>query len=392
MIPFKSFTRFYLFLFLGLLIATARANAENAEIVTPPAPAIEATAYILQDFHTGKVLAENNADAKLAPASLTKIMTVYVVFKELSNGHLHLDDMATISEKAWKTAGSRMFIELGNQVKVEDLLKGVIIQSGNDASVALAEHVAGNEATFADMMNQHAARLGMKNSHFKNSDGLPMEDHYTSARDLAILTAALIKEFPDYYRWFSQKEFTFNQITQHNRNSLLSRDESVDGVKTGFTDEAGYCLVASALREDMRLISAVMGAKSAKARASQNQTLLNYGFRFFESHRLYEGNKPLNEARIWKGASKTLPLGLAEDLYATIPRRQYNDLKAVITVDKKITAPVKEGAKLGSVKVTLKDEVIADKDLIALKSVDKGNIFRRLYDGVMIMIEKPDEK
>jgi len=392
MIPFKSFTRFYLFLFLGLLIATARANAENAEIVTPPAPAIEATAYILQDFHTGKVLAENNADAKLAPASLTKIMTVYVVFKELSNGHLHLDDMATISEKAWKTAGSRMFIELGNQVKVEDLLKGVIIQSGNDASVALAEHVAGNEATFADMMNQHAARLGMKNSHFKNSDGLPMEDHYTSARDLAILTAALIKEFPDYYRWFSQKEFTFNKITQQNRNKLLSRDESVDGVKTGFTDDAGYCLVASALREDMRLISAVMGAKSAKARASQNQTLLNYGFRFFESHRLYEGNKPLNEARIWKGASKTLPLGLAEDLYATIPRRQYNDLKAVITVDKKITAPVKEGAKLGSVKVTLKDEVIADKDLIALKSVDKGNIFRRLYDGVMIMIEKPDEK
>ncbi|MDD5320916.1 MAG: D-alanyl-D-alanine carboxypeptidase [Methylococcales bacterium] len=392
MIPFKSFTCFYLFLCLGLLLAAARANAENAEIVTPPAPVIEASAYILQDFHTGKVLAENNADAKLAPASLTKIMTVYVVFKELGNGHLHLEDMATISEKAWKTAGSRMFIELGNQVTIEDLLKGVIIQSGNDASVALAEHVAGNEATFADMMNQHAARLGMTNSHFKNSDGLPMEDHYTSARDLAILTAALIREFPDYYRWFSQKEFTFNKITQHNRNPLLSRDESVDGVKTGFTDDAGYCLVASALREDMRLISVVMGAKSTNARASQNQTLLNYGFRFFESHRLYQGKMPLNEARIWKGASKTIPLGLAEDLYATIPRRHYNDIKAVITVDKKITAPVEEGAKLGSVKVTLKDEVIADKDLIALKSVDKGNIFRRLYDGVMIMIEKPDGK
>ncbi len=392
MIPFKSFTRFYFILCLGLLVAAARANAENAEIGTPPAPVIEASAYILQDFHTGKVLAENNADAKLAPASLTKIMTVYVVFKELGNGHLHLEDMATISEKAWKTAGSRMFIELGNQVTIEDLLKGVIIQSGNDASVALAEHVAGNEATFADMMNQHAARLGMMNSHFKNSDGLPMEDHYTSARDLAILTAALIKEFPDYYRWFSQKEFTFNKITQHNRNPLLSRDESVDGVKTGFTDDAGYCLVASALREDMRLISAVMGAKSSNARASQNQTLLNYGFRFFESHRLYQGKTPLNEARIWKGASKTIPLGLAEDLYATIPRRHYNDIKAVISVDNKITAPVEEGAKLGSVKVTLKDELIADKDLIALKSVDKGNIFRRLYDGVMIMIEKPDGK
>jgi D-alanyl-D-alanine carboxypeptidase (penicillin-binding protein 5/6) len=387
--PYKR--KFTLFLFFGLLVTLFQASAENAEIAVPPAPTIPATAYIVQDFHTGKVLAENNADARLAPASLTKIMTVYVVFKEIGNGHLHLDDLATISEKAWKTSGSRMFIELGTKVKIEDLLKGVIIQSGNDASVALAEHVAGNEATFADMMNQHAARLGMTNSHFKNSDGLPMEGHYTSARDLAILTAALIKEFPDYYRWFSQKEFTYNKITQHNRNQLLSRDESVDGVKTGFTDDAGYCLVASALREDMRLISVVMGAKSPNARANENQTLLNYGFRFFESHRLYEGKKPLNEARIWKGANKTIPLGLAEDIYATIPRRQYKDLKAVITVDKKITAPVEEGAKLGSVKVSLNDEVIVDKDLIALKTVDKGNIFQRLSDSVMMMIEKPDD-
>ena len=387
--PFKK--KITLFLFFGLLITFFQVNAENAEITTPPPPPIAATAYILQDYHTGKVLAENNADAKLAPASLTKIMTVYVVFRELSNGHLHLDDMATISEKAWKTSGSRMFVELGNQVKVEDLLKGVIIQSGNDASVALAEHVAGSEATFADMMNQHAARLGMTNSHFKNSDGLPMDDHYTSARDLAILTTALIKEFPDYYRWFSQKEFTFNKITQHNRNQLLSRDESVDGVKTGFTDDAGYCLVASALREDMRLISVVLGAKSAKARANENQSLLNYGFRFFESHRLYEGKKPLNEARIWKGAEKTIPLGLAEDLYATIPRRQYNDLKGVVTVDKKITAPVKEGAKLGSVKVNLKDAVIADKDLIALKTVEQGNIIQRLSDSVLMMMEKSED-
>ena len=386
--PFKKFT---LFLFFGLLVTVLQANAENAEITTPPAPNVAATAYILQDFHTGKVLAENNADARLAPASLTKIMTVYVVFRELSNGHLHLEDMANISEKAWKTSGSRMFVELGNQVKVEDLLKGVIIQSGNDASVALAEHVAGNEATFADMMNQHAARLGMTNSHFKNSDGLPMDDHYISARDLAILTTALIKEFPDYYRWFSQKEFTFNKITQHNRNQLLSRDESVDGVKTGFTDDAGYCLVASALREDMRLISVVLGAKSANARANENQSLLNYGFRFFESHRLYEGKKPLNEARIWKGAEKTIPLGLAEDLYATIPRRQYNDLKGVITVDKKITAPVKEGAKHGSVKVTLKDQVINEKDLVALKTVEQGNIIRRLSDSVLMMMEKSDD-
>jgi D-alanyl-D-alanine carboxypeptidase (penicillin-binding protein 5/6) len=386
--PFKKITPF---LFFGLLVTLFQVNAENTVSATPPAPNIAATAYILQDYHTGKVLAENNADAKLAPASLTKIMTVYVVFRELGNGHLHLEDMATISEKAWKTAGSRMFVELGNQIKIEDLLRGVIIQSGNDASVALAEHVAGSEDTFAEMMNQQAARLGMNNSHFKNSDGLPVADHYTSARDLATLTTALIKEFPDYYRWFSQKEFTFNKITQQNRNKLLSRDESVDGVKTGFTDDAGYCLVASALREDMRLISVVLGAKNANARANENQTLLNYGFRFFESHRLYEGKKPLDEPRIWKGASKTIPLGLGEDIYVTIPRRQYKDLKAVINVDKKITAPVIEGAKLGSVKVTLNDAVIVDKDLVALKAVDQGNIIQRLTDSVLIMMEKSDD-
>jgi D-alanyl-D-alanine carboxypeptidase (penicillin-binding protein 5/6) len=388
MTPFK---RSALFLFFGLLVFLSNVSAENTEISTPPAPTIAASAYILQDFHTGKVLAENNADARLAPASLTKIMTVYVVFKELTSGHLHLDDLVTISEKAWKTSGSRMFVELGNQVKIEDLLKGVIIQSGNDASVALAEHVGGNENTFADMMNQHAKRLGMVNSHFKNSDGLPIEDHYTTARDLAILTSALIEEFPEYYRWFSQKEFTFNNITQQNRNKLLSRDESVDGVKTGFTDDAGYCLVASALREEMRLISVVMGAKNANARANENQTLINYGFRFFESHRLYQGKTSLNEARIWKGESKVIPLGLAEDIYVTIPRRQYKDLKAVVTVDKKITAPVEEGAKLGSVKVTLNDTVIVDKDLVALKSVEQGNIFQRLSESVLMMLEKSED-
>ena len=387
MILFKNFP---VLLFFSLLIATTAANAEDAEITTPAAPTIAASGYILMNYDTGKVLAENNADVKLAPASLTKIMSVYVVFREISNGHLHLDDLVTISQKAWETPGSRMFIEVGNQVKVEDLLKGVIIQSGNDASVALAEHIAGDETTFADMMNQHAERLGMKNSHFEDSNGLPIENHYTTARDLAILTQALIKEFPDYYRWFSQKEFTFNNIVQHNRNQLLSRDETVDGVKTGFTDAAGYCLVASALRNDMRLISVVMGASSPNARANENQNLLNYGFRFFEAHKLYQGKTSLAEARIWKGDTKNVPLGLAEDLYVSIPRGHYNDLKAVITIDKKITAPVKEGTKLGTVNVTLKDEVVANKDLIALKSVEQGNIFQRLYDSAMMMLEKPD--
>ena len=385
---FKSFNPFLFFLFT----AAFQVNAETAESLTPAAPTIAASAYILQDFHTGKVLAENNADAKLAPASLTKIMTVYVALKEISKGHLHLTDLATISQRARDASGSRMFLEVKQQVKVEDLLKGIIIQSGNDASIALAEHIATQESTFADMMNQQAAQLGMKNTHFQNSDGLPIENHYTTARDLTTLTSALIKEFPEYYPWFSQKEFTFNKIVQHNRNLLLGRDESVDGVKTGFTDDAGYCLVASSLREGMRLISVVMGTKSSKASADENQKLLNYGFRFFESHRLYEGKKPLKDAKLWKGADNTIPLGLAEDLYATIPRRHYEDLKATIVVDEKITAPVKEGDKYGSVNVELKGEVVSQKDLIALKSVEKGNIFYRAYDSIMMMMGKSDEK
>ena len=384
------FNKYFSLWFFSLFLTFSQANAQETEITIPPAPTIAASAYFLEDFHTGKVLAENNADAKLAPASLTKIMTTYVVFRELSNGHLHLDDTVTISEKAWKTSGSRMFLELGNQVKIQDLLHGVIIQSGNDASVALAEHVAGDEATFAEMMNQHAARLGMTNSHFKNSDGLPTPDHYTSARDLATLTTALIKEFPEYYRWFSQKQFTYNKITQQNRNKLLSRDDSVDGVKTGFTDDAGYCLVASAIRGDMRLISVVMGTKSAVARANENQTLLNYGFRFYESHRLYEGNKSLNEAKIWKGASKSIPLGLTEDLYATIPRRLYPNLKAVVNVDKKIVAPITVNTKLGSEKITLKDELTIEKDLVALQAIEQGNFFLRLLDSALLMMEKSD--
>ena len=381
---------FAFLLYFSLLIATTLANAEDAEIMTPAPPAISARSFILMSYDTGKILAESNADVKLAPASLTKIMSVYVVFREISNGHLHLDDLVTISKKAWETPGSRMFVNIGNQVKVEDLLKGVIIQSGNDASVALAEYIAGDELTFADMMNQHAKRLGMKNSHFQDSNGLPVENHYTTAHDLAILTRALIKEFPDYYRWFSQKEFTYNNIVQHNRNQLLSRDESVDGVKTGFTDAAGYCLVASALRNNMRLISIVMGASSPNTRASQNQNLLNYGFRFFEAHRLYQSKTVLSEARIWKGDTKMLQLGLADDLYVTIPRHQYNDLKATITIDKNIIAPVKEGTKLGSVNVMLKGEVVANNDLVALKSVEQGNIFRRFYDSAMMLMEKSD--
>lgn len=384
--------KFAIFLLFSLVFTSFQLRAEEADILTPTPPTVVAGSYILQDFRSGKILAENNADVKLAPASLTKIMTVFVVFTEIRNGHLHLDDTATISQKAWSTGGSKMFVKVDDKVKIEDLLKGVIIQSGNDASVALAEHVAGDESTFAEMMNQYAQRLGMLNTHFVDSNGLPAENHYTTARDLATLTSALIKEFPEYYRWFSQQEFTYNNITQHNRNTLLSKDGSVDGVKTGFTDDAGYCLVASALRNDMRLISVVMNTKSAAARAAENQNLLNYGFRFFESHKLFQGKTALAEPRIWKGDEKNAALGLAEDLYVTIPRRQFEGVKSEIVVDPKIMAPIQEGAKLGSVKVTLQGEVLADKDLIALTTVPQGGIFRRAYDSVAMLLGKSDAK
>jgi serine-type D-Ala-D-Ala carboxypeptidase (penicillin-binding protein 5/6) len=378
------------FLFFILTLSVYRVGAEEADIITPAAPTIAASSYILQDFNSGKVLAESHSDAKLAPASLTKILTVYVVFNEIKNGHLKLDDLVTVSQNAWQTGGSKMFVKVNDQVKVEDLLKGVIIQSGNDASVALAEHVAGNEATFAELMNQHALRLGMTGSHFENSDGLPSEGHYTTAKDLAKLATALIKDFPQYYPWFSQKEFTYNKITQKNRNLLLSRDESVDGIKTGHTEEAGYCLVASALRNGMRLISVVMGTASDNARATENQALLNYGFRFYESQRLFEGKKAIQTVRIWKGDSTELPLGVAEDLIATIPSHGGKDLKTNVSVNPQILAPVKAGDKMGLITVTYKNETIATQDLVALASVEKGGIFRRLYDTIAMLVSKHD--
>ena len=377
----------HFFIFLSaFLVFFSTAHAEN-KILIPAAPSVAGKSFILIDFNSGKVLAEKNADTRLSPASLTKIMTVYVIFRELKNGHLTLDEKVTISKKAWQTGGSRMFVEVNKQVAIEDLLQGVIIQSGNDASVALAEHVAGDESTFSAMMNQHALRLGMMDSHFENSMGLPRKNHYTTARDLATLTTAVIKEFPEYYRWDSQKEFTFNNITQPNRNKLLWRDKSVDGVKTGYTEDAGYCMVASAVRDEMRLISVVMGTASANARANESQSLLNYGFRFYETHKLYSGNEALNEARIWKGDSKKLPLGLTDDLFVTIPRKHYSDLKAELNIDKKIIAPVEEGESFGSVNVSLAGDLVVNKPLVALKTVSKGGFVQRLYDEALLLLE-----
>ncbi len=373
---------------LVLFLLQCSCYSVGEEIVAPAPPALPATAYLLIDFDSGKVLAEHNADQKLAPASLTKIMTAYVAFHELKAGNLALNDPVTISKKAWETPGSRMFIEVNTKVEVENLLKGIIISSGNDASVALAEHIAGDESTFAQLMNQHATRLGMNNSRFTNSMGLPDQNHYTSAHDLALLTRAMIREFPELYAWHSLKEFTYNNITQPNRNQLLWRDSSVDGVKTGHTEDAGFCLVTSAKKEDMRLISVVMGTESTSARANQNQALLNYGFRFFSTHPLYKANEPLAQARVWKGEKKNLPLGLTENLYVTIPRRHFQDLQAAIQIDEKIImAPVNAGARYGSLSIMLGDKLYVSEPLTALESIPQGGWFRRIYDEALLLIK-----
>ena len=374
----KSLALFMLVFFLPTPLLAAN------NLIIPASPTIAARGYFLMDFDSGQILTEKNADDRLAPASLTKIMSTYVIFQELQAGQLTLDESVIISKKAWKTPGSKMFVEVNKHVSVEQLLKGVIIQSGNDASVALAEHVAGDEETFARLMNQHAQRLGMINSNFQNSTGLPSKNHYTTAHDLAILSQALIREFPYYYSWFQEKSFTFNNIKQNNRNKLLWRDDSVDGIKTGYTEKAGYCLVASAKRNNMRLISVVMGTHDQNARARENQNLLNYGFRFFETHKLYEANQKLTEAKVWKGATNTLPLGINDDLYVTVQRRHYDDLKAVMSVDSKIIAPVGAGQTFGSIAITLNDETITKKPLIALSPIAIGSIFQKLYDTVLL--------
>ena len=383
MLSRKIMSRFISFLFV-LFLSDA---SVGEEILTPAPPDLPATAYILIDYDSGKVLADHNADEKLAPASLTKIMTVYVAFQELKNGNLALDDQVTVSKKAWQTPGSRMFIEVNTSVDVGNLLKGIIISSGNDASVALAEHIAGDESTFAELMNQHAVRLGMTNTHFTNSMGLPDENHHTSARDLATLTRALIHEFPEYYTWHSMKEFTYNKITQANRNKLLWRDSAVDGVKTGYTEDAGYCLVASAKKEEMRLISVVMGTKSPNARANQNQALLNYGFRFFETHQLYKPSESLAQVRVWKGDKKNLQLGLLDGLYVTIPRRHFDDLHATVQVDEKIMAPINLGDKHGALSILLQDAPYTTVPLVALESIPEGGIFRRVYDEALLLLK-----
>ena len=374
----------YIILLISQLIGTSIAQAAQP---IPKPPSTGAKSFIIQDYGSGNILAEENSDVSVDPASITKLMTAYTVFNELQSGNISLDDIVTISEKAWRTPGSRMFVEVGKQVAVEDLLQGMIVQSGNDATVALAEYVAGSEDSFAALMNKHAEEIGLTGSHFMNSTGLPEENHYMTARDIAQLSTLLIRNYPEYYNWYSQKEYTFNDITQHNRNRLLWRDESVDGLKTGHTESAGYCLVTSAEKEGMRLITVVLGTSSDNARTDASQALLNYGFRFFETHKLYDAGTQLTTSRIWKGSSETVALGIDKPLYVTIPRGQYNSLDASMNIDQRIMAPVNAGEPLGSVLVKLGEQVVADQPLVSLQSVGEGSFWQRITDEGLLYFE-----
>jgi D-alanyl-D-alanine carboxypeptidase (penicillin-binding protein 5/6) len=349
---------------------------------TPAAPELGANSYILMDFNSKTVMVESNPDMHVEPASITKVMTSYVVFTELAAGNITLQEPVTVSETAWRTGGSRMFIEPGMDVTVEQLIKGMVIQSGNDASVALAEHLAGTEAAFADLMNHYAEQMGMTNSHFVNATGLPHEDHYTSARDVALLSIALIEEFPGYYRWYSEKEYNFNNIRQHNRNNLLWRDPAVDGLKTGHTEAAGYCLAASAKRDGMRLISVVLGSGSESSRVSESQSLLNYGFRFFETVQLYKAGQELAQGRVWKGQQEQISLGIRDELFVTIPRGRYEELDAQVEMRPELIAPISEGEEVGQISIRLEGKEVAGRGLVALDAVEEAGFFGRTWDGM----------
>jgi serine-type D-Ala-D-Ala carboxypeptidase (penicillin-binding protein 5/6) len=359
----------------------------EAPEITPTPPSVEATAYMLVDFKSGKVISQKNANEKRPPASLTKIMTLYVISSALKSGQITLDTLVPISEKAWRTGGSKMFVKVGDKVPVRDLLKGIIVDSGNDACVAMAEYLGGNESSFAIMMNQEAAKLGMKNSHFTDSTGLPDPNHYTSAQDLAILSRALIANFPEYYPWYKEKWFTYAGIRQPNRNRLLWRDQNADGIKTGHTDEAGFCLVGSAKQGETRLISVVMGEPSDSARANDSQALLNYGFHFFETDLLKKAGESIEKIRIWNGEKEMISIGLAKDLYVTIPPNHFKNVTTTLDIPKVIKAPIKKGQTLGNLVVKLSDKTIETVPLIALEEDPEGGLFTKMQDSVKLMLQ-----
>lgn len=365
-------------------LLTTPAWAADVTQMVPAPPQLAAKAYVLMEANSGQVLVESNGDERLPPASLTKLMSAYIATLEIHRGQIKDTDMVTVSENAWRTGGSRMFIKVGSQVSVSDLLHGIIIQSGNDATVALSEHIAGSEDAFADMMNTQAQKLGMVNSHFMNPTGLPNPDHYSTAHDIGILARAIIHEDPAHYAIYSQKEFFWNNIKQPNRNLLLWRDKTVDGLKTGHTEEAGYCLAASAVRDGMRLIAVVFGTSSDQARAAETQKLLTYGFRFYETQTFYKSGTELAKASVWKGTTSEVKAGLAEDLAMTLPRGQLKNLQASMTLNPQLTAPIAQGQVIGKVEVKNGDKVVETKDLVALDAVDEGGIFRRIWDSIRL--------
>lgn len=369
---------------LVLLLALAAHVPCRAETPIPTAPTVDARAYIVVDYQTGKSLAAKDAVARLEPASLTKLMTSYLVFEQLNAGKLKLTDSVTVSEHAWRSEGSRSFIELGKPVMVEALILGMIVQSGNDATIALAERIGGTEETFVQMMNSTAQRLGMVGTHFENSSGLPSAQHYTTARDMSLLAAALIRDFPQYYHWFSQHEFEYNGIKQQNRNGLLSADPSVDGLKTGHTDSAGFCLVTSALRDKMRLISVVLGSSSFKGRESASAALLNYGFTFYETALAVKGNTPLSSASVWKSAASPIDIGIPHDLYVTVPRGSASTLKTAIDVEPKLFAPLSTSTVVGQLHVLAAGQTVATVPLHPLTAVALGGWWRRSVDTIKL--------
>jgi D-alanyl-D-alanine carboxypeptidase (penicillin-binding protein 5/6) len=350
----------------------------------PSPPDIKARAYVLMDALTGKIIVSKNAHEHLAPASLTKLMTAYSAEYEMARGDISPDSKVRVSIKAWRTGGSKMFIREGSYVPLILLMRGIIIDSGNDASIAVAEHIAGSESAFVDIMNQHAKLLGMKDTHFMNATGLPKEGHYSSAADLATLARAIIWQFPKQYKIYSEKYLTYNNIRQPNRNRLLWRDKSVDGLKTGHTQAAGYCLVASAKRDGMRLISVVLGTKTDDARATESQKLLNYGFRYYKTYTLYNAGQQLKESRVWGGSQEEVGLGVAKPVVLTLPRGQKSKLKATLNVDKVIKAPIKAGQELGRLKVVLNDKTLVDQPLVALHDVKEGGLFKRFWDMIKL--------
>lgn len=357
-------------------------------IMTPTPPTLNAKAYILIDVNSGKIIAEKNSEEKLPPASLTKIMTLYVISNALKQNQIHLTDLVRISKEAWQTGGSRMFVKEGQQVSIQDLLKGIIVDSGNDACVAMAEHLGGSEDGFAQIMNFQVKQLGMKNTHFTDSTGLPNPDLYTTAKDLAILSRALINNYPEYYHWYKQKWFTYNGIRQANRNRLLWRDPQVDGVKTGHTDEAGFCLVSSAKHGNMRILAVLLGAPNDSSRADDSQRLLNYGFRFFETHELYPAATKVTEVPLYKGLKSSLLAGLNHPLAVTIQSGQYQRLNITTNVPKYLQAPLKKGDKLGDVVVKFDNNVIATEPLFALEDAPAGGFFTRIKDSIKLTYKR----